>query len=262
MAGICSIEGCGKPAKGYGWCSAHYQRWRQHGDPLAGRASPVPAAVQDAFLRGIVAAGWPEQCVTWPFSRTEKGYGVATLDGVRIAAHRASCQLAHGEPPTPEHQAAHSCGKGHEGCINPGHLRWATPAENSADQLLHGTAPIGVANPAATLTEEQVLTIWSLRGQMTQEAISRQFGVPEPTVGDILRGASWASVTGAKHQPGRRHGSAHHAAKLAENHVREIRSSEDPIDVLARRFGVTKNAIRAVQTRRVWAWLDADRRVA
>lgn len=35
----CSIEGCGKPAKNRGWCSAHYTRWRRHGDPLAGAAS-------------------------------------------------------------------------------------------------------------------------------------------------------------------------------------------------------------------------------
>lgn len=35
----CLIEGCdgiaGKPGTARGWCSAHYQRWKNHGDPLA-----------------------------------------------------------------------------------------------------------------------------------------------------------------------------------------------------------------------------------
>ncbi len=31
--GTCSVKGCrGKPV-GRGWCSKHYQRWKQHGDP-------------------------------------------------------------------------------------------------------------------------------------------------------------------------------------------------------------------------------------
>lgn len=29
---VCSIEGCEKPRKARGFCSAHYQRWRVHGD--------------------------------------------------------------------------------------------------------------------------------------------------------------------------------------------------------------------------------------
>lgn len=29
----CSIEGCVRPRKSRGWCNAHYERWRIHGDP-------------------------------------------------------------------------------------------------------------------------------------------------------------------------------------------------------------------------------------
>lgn len=31
----CSIDDCEKPVKGWGWCRAHYERWKRHGDPLA-----------------------------------------------------------------------------------------------------------------------------------------------------------------------------------------------------------------------------------
>ena len=30
---VCSIPGCGKPARARGWCNTHWRRWRRHGDP-------------------------------------------------------------------------------------------------------------------------------------------------------------------------------------------------------------------------------------
>lgn len=39
----CSIEGCRRPSWSRGWCQSHYMRWRKHGDPTAGRKSPIPA---------------------------------------------------------------------------------------------------------------------------------------------------------------------------------------------------------------------------
>lgn len=33
----CSIEGCEKPVDAKGWCSAHWARWKRHGDPLGGQ---------------------------------------------------------------------------------------------------------------------------------------------------------------------------------------------------------------------------------
>lgn len=31
--GTCSLESCDKPVKARGWCTGHYQQWRNHGDP-------------------------------------------------------------------------------------------------------------------------------------------------------------------------------------------------------------------------------------
>lgn len=47
----CSVEGCEKSHYGKGWCSAHYTRWRRHGDPEW--AAPAPArrcAVEGCML--------------------------------------------------------------------------------------------------------------------------------------------------------------------------------------------------------------------
>lgn len=40
---ICSVDGCGKPRYKRQFCNAHYIRWRRHGDPTAGGASPIKA---------------------------------------------------------------------------------------------------------------------------------------------------------------------------------------------------------------------------
>ncbi|MCA1781886.1 MAG: hypothetical protein LC679_06840 [Intrasporangiaceae bacterium] len=31
----CTIDGCTDRARAYGWCNAHYARWKNHGDPQA-----------------------------------------------------------------------------------------------------------------------------------------------------------------------------------------------------------------------------------
>lgn len=48
---VCTIDGCVRPQKSRGWCQAHYERWRRHGDPTVVRDShprgprtPKPAA--------------------------------------------------------------------------------------------------------------------------------------------------------------------------------------------------------------------------
>jgi len=38
----CSVDGCGKPHYGRGWCKAHHQRWRRTGDPVGSLRAPQP----------------------------------------------------------------------------------------------------------------------------------------------------------------------------------------------------------------------------
>lgn len=189
----CSI--CGKPGFARGWCQAHYTRWRSHGHPLGG-GSP----------KGKTAAEWLEQflqlpptddCVIWPFSRGSAGYGRVTLNGRRQSASRAVCERVHGAAPTPGHEAAHSCGKGHTGCVNPRHLRWATCAENHADKLLHGTDNRGERHGQHVLARQDVLAIRSLRRDGQPRAqLARRFGIAATTVRDIEQGVTWGWLHG------------------------------------------------------------------
>src|SRR5260221_680223 len=130
----CSIEGCERQYFAKGFCKLHYDRWYRHGDPLVLLKPQAPWGAIPKWLREYADYSGDE-CLTWPFARYPDGR--ANMNGGYPT--RAMCELAYGPAPSPKHEAAHSCGKGHEACVNPRHLRWATPKENAADKKIHGT---------------------------------------------------------------------------------------------------------------------------
>jgi hypothetical protein len=140
------------------------------------------------FLRSLMGHQGDE-CVTWPFSRVH-GYGGINLKlaetPVTTKAHRVMCFMAHGAPPTPQHQASHSCGKGHEGCVNPAHLSWKTASENQRDRRRHGTA--GHQNKHFKLTSEAAAEILALRGKETVTSLAKRFNVHRSTINQIHAG--------------------------------------------------------------------------
>ena len=55
----CSIADCNRPARSRGWCGAHYERWRKHGDPLGSTPRPTrEPCVVDGCDRLHFARGW------------------------------------------------------------------------------------------------------------------------------------------------------------------------------------------------------------
>lgn len=127
-------------------------------------------------------------CLSWPYAKTG-GYGQISIDGVRLYVHRLVCEHVHGPAPTPEHEAAHSCGN--RACANPRHLSWKTPKENHADKLVHGTLPLGSRHHNAKLTEADVRAIRSIGKSKKQSEIAKQFGVHHSNVSLILTGKGW-----------------------------------------------------------------------
>jgi hypothetical protein len=127
-----------------------------------------------------------DECITWPFSRdSANGRGRVGYKGVSWWTHRLMCVFAHGEAPTPAHEAAHTCGKGHEGCVNPRHLEWKTASENHKDRRSHGTAVTNKWGPRGKITKEQAGKIRDLRGTLTQVQIGKLFDIPFQTVSRI-----------------------------------------------------------------------------
>ena len=187
---ICCVDGCDKPVTARGWCNAHYRRWLRRGAPDAGRTppgDPLKWIANNASYNG-------DECISWPFASGKNGYGNVAVEGVTRVASRVMCCLVHGEPAYPDLQAAHSCGNGALGCMNPKHLRWATGSENNLDKEAHGTINRGKRNGSAKISAEEAKHIISMKGAAGQKEIAEQFGISFQQVSAIQRGLSWGWV--------------------------------------------------------------------
>jgi hypothetical protein len=137
-----------------------------------------------------------EACLPWPFGRDGRGYGHFGRRGKNYKVHRYMCERVHGASPAPDYQAAHSCGNGHEGCVNPQHLSWKTPSANYKESAPH---------PRHKLTPAMVAEIRANRAEKP-DVIARRLGVNERTIRKIKAGTTWktgqvATGGGAKGDP-------------------------------------------------------------
>lgn len=188
--GVCAVEGCDKQARKRGWCYMHYTRWKRNGDLNTARrpANGVPLD----YLINVAAKYVGDECLSWPYSTDHNGYGKVWFDGKCSIASRIICEMVNGPAPSPSHDAAHSCGNGHMGCVAPSHISWKTKVENAADRLAHGTAPRGTRQGSAKLTNDDVIEIRRLAETMADREIAAKFGICSEHVGLIRRRKSWS----------------------------------------------------------------------
>lgn len=141
------------------------------------------------ILRGTISYGYPRVSVHTGGS------------GRLICSHVLICEAFHGPKPSPLHEVAH--GDGVRSNVCPGNLRWATPKENAADRVLHGTSPVGEKNPRAVVTEAQVAEIRLIYAQSmgvkyvkrgTRENLATRFGVGLDVIKHIVAGNTWRRV--------------------------------------------------------------------
>jgi hypothetical protein len=113
-------------------------------------------------------------------------------EGRHTTAARVMCEKVHGPPPDESCDAAHSCGMGKQGCMNPRHLRWDTPAGNHADKLIHGTHLRGERNHKNKITEEQARHIRAMKGKVNPAILAKEAGISRAAVYRIHAGQLWA----------------------------------------------------------------------
>lgn len=142
------------------------------------------------FLEGLISSN-TDKCIRWPFGLNADGYGQIKFRGTSRIASQVMLILVTGEKPLGL-ECAHSCGN--RICVNPRHLRFATPVENQADRLIHGTDNRGEKCVTAKLTETQVLEIYA--SSELQSVLAKNFGVCRSNISLIKAGKSWSWLTG------------------------------------------------------------------
>lgn len=123
---ICSIVDCGTKHYGQGYCSKHYQRWKRHGDPLAGNRRY--ATPEEAFA---ARTEWRGDCLIWTGARDSGGYGHLRVGNQLVGAHRYAWERENG--PIPEGMLVDHKDHCSNACVNVGHLRLATIGQNNTN---------------------------------------------------------------------------------------------------------------------------------
>jgi hypothetical protein len=141
-----------------------------------------------------------DDCLLWPFFiDPRRGYGVLAVEGQMKKAHRVMCEMVNGPPPE-GHEAAHSCGKGREGCCTPKHLSWKTRTANQGDRRVHGTAGNGGNGKRRKLTIDQVIEIRAKQGIETVTSLADRFGVDRSAIRQVQLGKVWKNMNGSIEQ--------------------------------------------------------------
>lgn len=188
---LCSIPDCGNFASVRGWCPKHYWRWRKHGDPLVKAHAGLDA---QKYFREVVLPYEGNDCLMWPFKRRTDGRCQIMHEGKKKIVSRLVCEIVNGGPPTPRHEAAHSCGNGHLGCVTKGHLSWKTHAENMADMVKHAASAVGERHGSSKLTAKEVREIRAMTGMLSQRALAARYAVSSSVICEIQNRRAWRHV--------------------------------------------------------------------
>lgn len=129
-------------------------------------------------------------------TKNRKGYpcvggGHVVGRGLRcVPVHLAVARTFLGAQP-PGTEVAH--GDGDAGNPHVDNLSWATPAQNQADRLKHGTHNRGSRQGSHKLKEDAVLAV--RLGRASPEVVAAQYGVALKHARAVAKGKNWPHVT-------------------------------------------------------------------
>lgn len=120
---ICLTYKCDKTAYSRGLCQPHYRRELKNGAPKRKRACKMPEEKLSEKSKPLYNG-----CILWQGTLNGSGYGLVWHNNRAMVAHRLAYELTNGAIPD-GHFVDHVCFN--HACINPEHLRLATPKQNA-----------------------------------------------------------------------------------------------------------------------------------
>jgi hypothetical protein len=181
---------------------------------------------------------------------------------ISMGVHRAVALAFIGPPPSDLHMAAHNDGKTANN--SKGNIRWATPAENEADRIIHGTSNRGVRQHMARLTAEGAKQVrLDYAAGHSQMAIAAERGVSRGCVQAVVENRSWAWDDEVRPPSVRYPDPAlrTRSYRLDPEKVAEIRrraTTDESISSIARGMKVSRASVRNAITGKTWGW-SADK---
>jgi hypothetical protein len=136
-----------------------------------------------------------DECWEWQGKFSKSGYGIFTLNGKEIKAHRFSYTLKNGPIPAHSPFICHKCGN--RKCVNPNHLYAGTGKTNAKDRIDMGRQfhAYGTRNGNAKLPDERVNQIRRDAeinkrelGIYNYDGIAKKYHISKSHVGAIVRG--------------------------------------------------------------------------
>lgn len=140
------------------------------------------------FLLSLIGTSQSD-CIIWPFKHGRDKRGAPHCGGTTAA--RFVCIAAHG-PPKGKKDAAHSCGNGHLGCVNPNHVRWRTRRQNVREAMEHGVHVPPPRNDK--LTPAKVKDIRRAQGKIHRDVLASRYGVSPRQINRIWARTKWPNV--------------------------------------------------------------------
>lgn len=139
-----------------------------------------------------------DTCWFWTGLKNKDGYGAFSPPKQRatIGAHRVAFALYGGVTTDEKYCVCHSCDT--PACVNPEHLFAGSLSDNSTDrnQKQRNSPRKGERNGRAKITASDVTDIREAykKGNLSQPALARKYGLTHCSISRLIRGQSWAHI--------------------------------------------------------------------
>lgn len=137
-------------------------------------------------------------------------------------------------------------------CCNPEHLFLGTHRDNSRDASNKGRLQKGERHTGSTLTEKQVLEIFTMKG--TLKEIGAIYSIAPRTVLSIKKGETWKWLTKNSIPV-----LEHNSIKLTNELVLEIFSMKGTHGKIGKIFNISSSTVSSIKSGITWSWLTKGR---